>query len=341
MSRHLWVPLLAWSSGCIEYTASPTHGIDIYELPPEQSIDVLLVVDDSESMGPYQEQLGANYAAFISWFVEGNVDYQIGITTTDDGNDPNVPDPARGALVGPIITSDMDAGTAEALFRDEINVGTDGSGVEVGLNTAYLALADRAHLADQIDEFLRPDAELSIVFVSDEEDSSPWPVNDYINAFFELKGHRDRDVFNASALTVTDESKCSDVAAAYSSPGTRYVDVARQTHGLSGNLCDQDFSHIVGDLSLANSRISDTYVLGAEPDPSTLEVTLTLDGEDTVIPCDDGAWSYARVNADSVTAEDQPAVVFELDRLPRPGSKLQIRYLYGDGDPTEFCGGTP
>ncbi|MDP2317043.1 MAG: hypothetical protein Q8P41_29390 [Pseudomonadota bacterium] len=328
----LLLPLIV---GCSEYQAIRQGGIDIFEQSPVEKIDVLMVVDDSSSMESYQYQLGSNFQAFISWFVEGNVDYQIAVTTTDDGNDSSVSDPARGAFVGPIIRSDMDLATAEELFRVEVNVGTNGSGIETGLKTAHLALTDTERLGDQITEFLRDDASLSIVFVSDEEDSSPWPVNDYINAFFELKGHRDRDAFNASALTVTDESLCSDALAEYSSPGTRYVDAASQTHGLTGNLCDSDFSQIVTDLSLANSRITDIYALSREPDAETLTVTLEVDGVETDLPCDSGEWNYQRI---TVFGIDTPGIVFDREHLPPPGSILSIRYLYGDGSLGAFCG---
>jgi hypothetical protein len=338
--RYALVPLIAVfaGGGCIEYTPTQEAGLEVFDQNPPEAIDILLVVDNSGSMQPYQTQLGANFEAFISWFTEGNVDYQIAVTTTDDGNNPQVPNAARGRFVGPIITSDMDPVAADNLFGTEVNVGTSGTGVEVGLKTAYLALTDEDRNGDQISEFLRSDAELSIVFVSDEEDSSPWPVNDYINAFFELKGHRDRGVFNASALTVTDETECTESERAASSPGTRYVDVASQTHGLIGNLCDSDFSHIVSELSLATSRMTDTYILESEPDASTIQVIVQVDGVDTEIPCDSGAWTYTRVEVPNEDG-DQPAVIFDTSHLPPLGSRLTIRYLYGDGRVDAFCQG--
>lgn len=341
MRRPSLVPLIALlAGGCIEYNPTQDLGIDIFNLDPPKAIDILLVVDNSGSMANYQTKLGQNFSAFISWFVEGNVDYQIAVTTTDDGNDSAIPNPARGRFVGPIIDASMDPTSADSLFRSEVAVGTSGSPMECGLKAAHLALTDANLLATDNAGFLRDDADLSIVFVSDEEDSSSWPVNDYINAFFEVKGHRDRNVFNASALTVTDETPCTTEQAAYSTPGTRYVDVASQTHGLIGNLCDSDFGHIVTELSLATSRMSDTYYLSAEPDASTLSVQIQLDdGTVNDIPCDAGDWTYQRVTDPD---GEHPAVVFATDHLPPLGSRMTIRYDYGDGRTDVFCtGGTP
>lgn len=342
--RRLFVGVLGATAlqGCIEYEPQLNQGVDIFNQDPPEAIDILLVVDNSGSMESYQEQLGQNFEQFITWFVEGNVDYHIAVTTTDDGNVGLQTSPARGRFVGDVITSDMDPADAAAEFERQVNVGTTGSGLEVGLKTAWLALTDPGLLSGANSGFLRDEAELSIVFVSDEEDSSPWPVNDYINAYFEVKGHRDRDVFNASALTVTDESECTADQAEYSSPGDRYVDVARQTHGLVGNLCDQDFAQIVTDLSMATSRMSNTYILSGEPDPATLTVTIgTDDGEVYDVPCDAGEWTYDRVIPEDGDGEDQPAVVFDPAHLPPLGSRVTIRYLFGGGQVDAFCTEAP
>jgi hypothetical protein len=53
------------------------------------------------------------------------------------------------------------------------------------------------------DGFLRADANLSVLVVSDEEDSSPLPVKDYLRAFADLKGeaaYRDHPLMNVSAV---------------------------------------------------------------------------------------------------------------------------------------------
>ena len=41
--------------------------------------------------------------------------------------------------------------------------------------------------------------------------------------------------------------------------GTRYVDFADQTNGLIENICADDFSTIVSELSLRSSRLNDIF----------------------------------------------------------------------------------
>lgn len=156
-------------------------------------------------------------------------------------------------------------------------------------------------------------------------------MNKYINDFYAVKGQRQRGVFNASALSVQDTRSCPNDPGA--SVGTRYQDVATQTHGINGNLCGSDFASIVTDLSLNTSRLRDTFFLSQEPNASTIQ--LSVDG--VVEDCHSGDWVYTRVTDQGV---DKPAVVFSRDSMPQPGQRIAIRYNHGNGDPSFFCQGS-
>src|ERR1044072_8685253 len=50
-------------------------------------VDILVVVDDSLSMGKHQENLAANIDKFVDAFVKnGMIDFHIGVTTVYDSN---------------------------------------------------------------------------------------------------------------------------------------------------------------------------------------------------------------------------------------------------------------
>jgi hypothetical protein len=298
-------------------------------------VDVLLVVDNSGSMQPYQEKLSTNFENFLEYFT-GYVDYRIGIVTSTIENPTAmgactqaeidaIPD--GGALVGGTWISDEDANGAER-FADLVQVGTCGGGYEMGLETALLALTPpMANGANQ--GFLREDAYLSIIFVTDEEDSSPGTTNEYINAFRDLKGATARDVFNASALVVTNEADCTDEQLdAGASQNIRMVDVANQTDGVIGSICSGDFATIVTELSLASSRLTDTFYLSQTPDAASLIVGV----DEEEIACDAGVWEYQEVDG-------RPALVFARDQLPAPGTRITASYDYGDGSADDYCGG--
>lgn len=318
--------LLASAAGCNDTNFTAFDQVDVWQQNPPDEVDILLVVDNSCSMEPYQTKLGANFTQFISWFIEADVDYQIGVVTTDI-----IDTRTAGAIQGPIITADT--ANPEGQFSANVNVGTGGAAFEAGIEAAHMALTTKMNDGTNAG-FLRDDASLSIIFVSDEEDSSPYGVNNYINEFVDIKGARNRDVFNASALVVSDYADCTSDQQAVSTIGSRYMDVAQQTGGIVGNLCDNDFESIVFDLSLASTRLRNIYWLSDEPNLTTLEVSI----DDEIIPCADGRWSYDEI-LDESSNEVRPAIVFDPAQMPPVGSKIAARYFAGGADPAEFCQG--
>lgn len=315
-------------SACSESGFTSFDNVDVFRQNPPEKVDVLLVVDNSCSMQPYQSALGRNFDQFISWFIEADVDYQIGVVTTDMER----ANAERGRISQPYITAETD--NASAQFSQIVNVGVNGSGYEMGLEAAAAALLDTTSNAG----FLRDDASLSIIMVSDEEDASPRGVNDYINSFFEVKGARNRSVFNASALVAIDTDRCpGDPSIGASTQGTRYMDVARQTGGVVADMCvavndDAAFGDIVFDLSLTSTRLRNTYFLSEEPTLLTLQVSI----ENEVVPCADGRWTFDFVY-DDVLGEERPAIIFDVSDMPPVGSQITARYFPGTADPFEFC----
>lgn len=298
--------------GCNEYELVLFDGTDVFYQDPASDVDILLVVDNSCSMGPYQDKLSTNFEQFISYFTDANIGYQIGVVTTD------VMTLDAGVLRGQVVTPDTPNGAA--IFQDMVQVGIDGAGTEMGLESAYLALSGSKNPG-----FLREEASLSVIFVSDEEDASPLPVYEYIRAFEDIKGARSRDIFNASSLIVTDEAACTGQG---STKGDRYIDMATETNGVIGNICANDFADIVTELSLNASRLQDTFYLSSEPDVPTLQVSI----DETAVPCEDGTWTFTHI-------DDKPAVVFERSALPPPNAQIAIRFYYGSGDEMQFCTG--
>lgn len=311
------VPLLApWLVACNEITITVVDVTDVFNQSPYEKVDVLVVVDNSGSMAPYQQKLASDFGGFFDFFAEGEVDWQLAVTHTD----------ARafdfGRLRGPIVTPET--ADPEALFAEIVNVGDDGGGIEAGL------MAVSQLLQYQRDGFPREDASLSVIFVSDEEDASPKPVAHYVNRFFDLRGQRSREAFNASALTVTELAACTAEQFQASTPGTRYVEAARLTGGITANLCVDDLAPIVLDLALTTSTMLDTFYLRDRPDPSTIE--LRVDGEQ--LPCVDGAWIYTLVEREG---QQVPAIVFEAEALPAAGAEILVEYVRGNGEPERFC----
>lgn len=181
--------------------------------------------------------------------------------------------------------------------------------------------------------FLRDDAPLSIIFVSDEQDSSLLSPIGYAQQFQDLKRKVGRDSFVASALVSTTEAAigCDDPNFP-PNVGSRYMELAELTGGVIGDICSSDFEPIVQQLGLAASSLENTFYLSQDPNAGTLEVRID---EEEPIPCDAGIWYYDRVPG--ADGDEQPAIVFYDETLPPPSATISVYYEYGGGAVEDFC----
>ncbi|GEM_PF-1794375 len=205
--------VLALGASCeneIELFIKTQNDVFVQEL--RRKVDVLLVVDNSCSMIDEQQKLAANFDNFIAQFLNAEVNYQIGVTTTD------MSDPTQsGRLVGDtkIITAEIPIDEARILFQDNVKVCSQGSGFERGLAAAEAALTTHMDEGGANVGFLRDDAALSVVIVSDEDDLSAKPVGEYLTTIKGVKGaagYRDDTLVNISAVVGDPPAGCEQPA---------------------------------------------------------------------------------------------------------------------------------
>lgn len=305
--------------------------VDSFIQDPAEKVDILFVVDNSWSMLAEQEKLSEEFESFVEFFFVANTDYHIGITTTDM-------DVEAGHLVGdPKIITRATPNPAAA-FRNNVLVGTEGSGFEQGFQAAWTALSPTMQGGPNAG-FFREEAALSILFVSDEDDGSNFPVHAWLDAFWDLKGQRNRDMFNASALTgvhpVTNEPSACGQAEDDPFEGARdaprYWDFVTESRGVIRSICSDDFNILVNEVGLATSRLRDRFYLTREPrDPEDIAVFIFLPGtpefmtEGLPLPPEgiDGEYTWAYESA----GDEHWIRFLEIDSLPPIGARLTVTY---------------
>ncbi|MFZ5475551.1 MAG: lamin tail domain-containing protein [Myxococcota bacterium] len=188
------------------------------------------------------------------------------------------------------LTSETEG--ADEIFVEMVTQGISGTGFEMGLEAARLALVDDPDVEGDAAEsnvgFVREEANLAILVVSDEEDSSPMSVDSYLRAFADVKGdeaYRDHRVMSVSAVIGSDPPEFDGQASCESEHGAatygeRYVDAVAQTGGLMDSICAADFSPIVAELGLTLSGLASEFVLSRVPELETLAVSLYADASD-------------------------------------------------------------
>lgn len=222
-------------------------------------------------------------------------------------------------------------GAAE-IFAEMVAQGVTGSGIEMGLEAARLALSEPLVGLDNAG-FLREEANLSIVVVSDEEDSSPESVADYLNFFADLKGeaaYRDHALMNVSGVVgdvppdFEGEPSCSS-ANGFADYGSRYVYAANHTGGLLDSICDEDFSPIVDKLGLTLSGLLVEFELSRVPVLDSLEVSIYAD-----VDASSKLKDLTR-DVDYTYVEANNSIQFENDQVPASQQYIVAEYQVQSG----------
>jgi hypothetical protein len=265
-----------------------------------QSVDLLWVVDNSCSMAEEQTTLAAAADLFLDFLDAEGVDWHVGVVTTDNGT-------LRGGIITPAVPDPAGA------FADAVGVGTAGSGTEQPLAFGYAGITSPLTDPGGANEgFVREEAGLALVILTDEDDQSGGGASDWINAFQALKSDPDRVV--VSGIT----GLLGGCATAYAAP--IISGVVAGTGGVESSICDEDWSGVLS--AVAGLVTGPARVFGLSQPAVALSVTVTIDGE----PQPEG-WHYDEL---------ANAVEFDAAHVPLPESEITITYeLVGECEDME------
>jgi hypothetical protein len=231
---------------------------DAFKQLKKPKIDILFDIDDSCSMGNGQKTLANNATQFINWAAQLQVDYQIGFITTDTGK--------KGCLRGTTKIITPNTPNLINVFKQNAVAGTSGSGYERGLETSYMALSNPS-VTGCNNGFYRKDASLNIVYVSDEPDNSPNPVNFYINFLRNLKGFRNPDKIRVSAIGSRTASQCASA-----SSNCRYYAVAKALRGIYEHIGSANWGQTLSNLGAVTFGYRTQFFLSRPADLATIRV---------------------------------------------------------------------
>ncbi len=273
------------------------------------TVDVLFVIDDSGTMSQEQENLAASFPKLIAR-LEGIKpavkSYHLGVVSTDlgaggreigtckgSGDDGKLLHAPHGSgcaasypkwLEGPAATVAQD-------FACIAKLGTEGCGYEQQLEAALRALTTQPENAG----FLRKNAPLAIIFISDEDDCSAkdaslfdpddlslgelptrcvrlldklHPISRYVDGFRALKDNPERIVVAAitgpAGAVVLDPKLgtgmkpiCSSPSFGEATPGNRFAELVKQfgERGVQASLCDGDLAAPLDVIGKALERV--------------------------------------------------------------------------------------
>ncbi len=320
--------ILGLLAGCVEYDPRTTlpelgvpnprpleneHQVDVLLQAGVPEVDVLWVVDNSCSMLEEQEGLAANFPVFLQFFQESNIDWHIGVVSTDMGDPLH-----QGKLQTHAGYKWVDDTTP---FPDEVLggmavLGTSGTGRERGRDPVYYALEQHREGANK--GFYRAGAGLHVIVISDEDDSSELITEDeFLSWMNSLKWGDDSLTFSS---IVSADPLCDG---AYS-VGSSYLRYTDEIGGIFWSICDQNWAAVLQQLGLQAVETEHEYYLSELPVLGTIVVTLT-EGDTKFVFSEGIDWEYNPIR-NSITFTEY---------TPEQGNVITIEYDVLTGANTE------
>lgn len=264
-----------------------------------KKLDILWVIDNSGSMEDEQSTLGTNFSAFIDNFITKDVDFKMAITTTDTSSSWK-----KGLMVkysDKKLTSEMaqnDPSGFKSDFRNLVKVGTGGSGHEKGLE------ASEGFMDRYAKTFLRKDAYLAVVVISDEEDQSSKDVQkytDYLKTFKSTGG-----LIKLYSIVDVNNTNCCDKGVTTGSE--RYKLASKNTAGLIGNIRD-DFYNVLSTMGDSIIKLLGSFALAHKPIEGSLKVYVN-----------------GVLSRDYTYDDATHSIKFKENLLPPEGAEIKVTY---------------
>jgi hypothetical protein len=300
--------------------------VDVYVQRPA-TVDVLWVADDSGSMIAERTRLAGDFEAFLEMLVESNgqIDYRVGVTSTNVG-----PTGLNGRLRGPFI--DASTPNPREAFAAQLAFPETRTRQEQGLEAARLAM-EAPPVEPGSPAFLRPDAALAIIFLTDEDDASYGSPAHYARALRAAKGPGNEALVTVSAIAGPVPDGCTppgqdDILWSDARPASRYLEVVEATGGTFGSICE-DFGPTLERVVKTVRTLRRAFPLSLEPISASLRVKVCPRendcGDNRLVPRDDeNGWQYD---------DELQAVVFGGQYLPPPAWLVRIEYGIPGGAP--------
>lgn len=258
-------------------------------------VDILWVIDNSGSMADNQNNLAYNFDAFIRDFITKGIDFKMAVTTTDATFNYN-----GREICGEdkLSLTQAQANQTQFIydFQNCVRVGDNGSSYEKGLHTM------NEYFKKYSSSFLRPDAYLVVIVLSDEEDQSSLSVSTYANALKAYKAQAGLIKYYGLVTTVIPYPRTVE------SIGNRYMQMRDLVGGTIADITS-DFYQTLTDFGGSILNLMTSFALSANPLSS---IVVKVNGTTVT-----SGWTY-NSQTRSIQFDDQS--------IPPEGALITVEY---------------
>jgi hypothetical protein len=291
--------------------AIPAVQVDV-QRQSDAIVDILWVVDDSGSMTNQRQTLSNNFSRFLDELLALQVRFQMGVISTNYND--------RGTLRGATKIITNSTPNPRQVFLQNTTFPPSRARLEQGLRMMELALTEPNRSGANAG-FLRPNAALAVIVVTDEDDSSYGDPAYYSRFLRSLKGPGNENLSSLSIIGGTTPDGCYPPGeeiyfGGLADPAFRYSAVATKTGGIIGSICEGSFEATLRKIATALDTLRRVFPLSLKPDPAT--ITVLVNG--SPVPRDVvNGWQY-RSETQSIT--------FLGNYVPPPGAILRFEYAF-------------
>jgi hypothetical protein len=260
------------------------YGVQSIEPIDFTDLDILFVVDNSGSMAEEQDNLADSFESFITQFAERDLNFQIGVISTDVTTGVNGWWQGTQAIGGgctPAYQGIFNGGPGTLLskypaykyltpavpdyinkFKNNVRLGICGTGAETGVLAAHSFLSpEKIGEGGYNEGFIRPDAFLAVIFLSDEDESISSSNTAYVKSNPAMRATRvssfkerlesikpERpELLRVDAIVAPSQAECPTVYNSFGSGvGEVYMELAGLFNGQTSNICQDFSSQLVG-----------------------------------------------------------------------------------------------
>lgn len=311
---------------------------DTFRQDSKPKADILIVVDDSCSMSEEQAYLGSNFNAFIKYAQASQVDFQIGLTTTDFSA-PSITGRLRASPAGVKIFKPTTP-NIEQQFAALVNVGINGSAIESCMQPAVAALTPPL-ITDPAANLglLRQDAVLAVVCVTDAPDQAVQAPTFYLNQLVNIKGAQRPGMFTYNVVGPFAPNPPSGCLYDGSPDDGAHALMVNSTNGVREEICSPDWAKALENIGKNAFGFRTNFYLTARPDLTAMRgIEVGIDSVPCGTGCPQGQTCSVNSNMCILPPTDlRGAKVWEYDPtnnsinfeplyVPEPGKTLTVTY---------------
>lgn len=248
-------------------------------------VDIIWIVDNSSSMQQHQARLSQQIPALVNSLQNLKMDYRMVAISTSMGSDGS-----GGHFLGSPTVLTPSTPNLQGLLSSRILLGEGGSDRERGLLSLETVLSP-GYLAGEGSGFLRDDALLAVIALSDEDDKSDRTAASLAALLDQFKPevHNGRKSWIFNFIGVLDSSSQCRTFNDYSEPGLKMIQLATRSGGMTESICSSSLSNAVNNIKARIVQIITDFYLADEPLEATIRVA--VNGQ-LVEKSNTNGWSY-------------------------------------------------